>query len=289
MAEIPHLTESRLGMDYQAALQYIMGFTDYERESRLALSPANFDLRRVDALLARLGNPHLAARTVHVAGTKGKGSTAAMIASMIHAAGFSVGLFTSPHLLSFRERIQVNGHNIPEERLAAIVDRMRPEVDVVLSQEAEFGRLTTFELIAALAFVYFAGKVVDFQVVETGLGGRLDATNVVSPLVTVITSISLDHTSILGNTIAEIAREKSGIIKAGNIAVMAPQSAEAADVIGAICGEKGVRLLTVGQDVTWRSGEKRLDGQEIAIRGLLDNYDVWIPLLGAHQQENAVT
>lgn len=276
-------------MQYQAALQYILGFTDYEREPRHAFSPANFDLRRVDALLARLGNPHLAAKTVHIAGTKGKGSTAAMIHSILNAAGFRVGLFTSPHLLDFRERIQVNGQLIPEERLAAIADRMKPEVEAVLAGEASFGRLTTFELIAALAFSHFAGESVDFQVVETGMGGRLDATNVVRPLVTVITSISLDHTSILGDTIGKIAAEKSGIIKTGSIAVMAPQTRQAEDVITAACRERGVRLLSVGRDVTWRSGEKRTVGQGLTIHGTLDEYEVWIPLIGDHQQENAAT
>ncbi|MBI2863481.1 MAG: bifunctional folylpolyglutamate synthase/dihydrofolate synthase [Chloroflexi bacterium] len=276
-------------MDYQAALQYIMGFTDYERQPRQAFSPANFDLRRVEALLARLGNPHLAAKTVHIAGTKGKGSTAAMIQSALRAAGFRVGLFTSPHLLSFRERIQVDGRMIPGERLAAIVERMKPEVEEVLAEEESFGRLTTFELIAALAFVYFAEEAVNFQVVETGLGGRLDATNVVSPLVAVITSISLDHTAILGNTLAAIAKEKCGIIKPGSIAVTAPQATEARRVIIFTCSEKDVHLLSVGQDVTWRSDEKRIDGQQVAIQGLLDCYDIWLPLIGDHQQENAAT
>jgi len=180
---------------YQQALDYLYSFVDYETEPR-PRDAAHYDLRRMDELLARLGNPQRQARAVHIAGTKGKGSVAVMVASALTASGYTTGLYTSPHLLTFNERIRVDDKLISDEDVVKLVDRLRPEVAAV-NEKATYGLLTTFELITALGFAYFQLKEVDLQVIEVGLGGRLDATNVIQPEVSVITSISFDHTEVL--------------------------------------------------------------------------------------------
>ncbi|MBI4297638.1 MAG: bifunctional folylpolyglutamate synthase/dihydrofolate synthase [Chloroflexi bacterium] len=273
-------------MDYSAAIEYLLSFTDYERLPGQAYAEANFDLRRVEALLAKLGNPHLGPRTVHIAGTKGKGSTAAMIASALQAAGHRVGLYTSPHLLDIRERFQVDGQLIHQNELAALVAQLKPKVEAV-NREASFGLLTTFELLTALAFLHFARQRVDYQVLEVGLGGRLDATNVVVPSVCVITSLSLDHTAVLGPTLAHIAQEKAGIIKPGVVVVIAPQREGARAVLRAVCRDKGARLVEVGQDITWEVLSRQEEGQALVVGGRQGRYKLWLPLLGDHQAENA--
>ena len=275
-------------MDYQAALEYILSFTDYERSPAVLYSPANFDLRRMEELLERLGNPHLRARAVHVAGTKGKGSTAAMIASAIGAAGYRTGLYTSPHLHTFRERINIAGKDIAEREFYTLVERLKPEVEAVNLGNA-YGQLTTFEILTAMALTYFGEAKVDFQVLETGLGGRLDATNVVPAEVAVITSISLDHAEVLGDSLDKIAGEKAGIIKPGSVVVISPQQEEAEMVIAEVCGDRGAKLIAVGRDVTWQKMAANMSGQSLRVKGQLDNYDLTIPLLGEHQLENAAT
>lgn len=270
-------------MDFQTAVDYILSFADYERLSRSAVV---FDLSRVEALLERLGNPHLASKSVHVAGTKGKGSTAAMIASMLTASGHRTGLYTSPHLHTIRERIQVDGRPIEEGEFAALVDGLKPEVEQLNRLDA-MGELTTFEILTALAFIYFKEKEVDFQVLETGLGGRLDATNVAKPEVCVITSISLDHTEVLGDTIAKIAAEKAGIIKPGTKVVCAPENPDALAVIEKACRQKKAELITVGGEIAWQRTSSSGSGQSFRIRGTKAEYDFYIPLLGEHQLENA--
>lgn len=278
------LTDSR----YQQALDYIYSFIDYEKEPAKPRGPARYDLRRIEELLARLGDPHLKARTVHVAGSKGKGSVAVMVASVLTAAGYTVGLNTSPHLHTFNERIRIDGKLIADQEVAALVEKLRPEVEAV-NEKATYGRLTTFELITVLAFCYFALKEVDFQVIEVGLGGRLDATNVVQPEVCVITSISFDHTEALGNTLAEIATEKAGIIKPGCIVVTSPQVDEVAGVIEQTCLGCRAELVKVGSDVTWESIGFDSRQQSFRVKGRLGSYQLSIPLLGQHQLENAAT
>jgi dihydrofolate synthase/folylpolyglutamate synthase len=275
-------------MDYREAVSWILGLTDYERIHSALYSEADFDLRRMDELLARLGNPHIGSRSVHIAGSKGKGSTAAMIASSLSAGDYPVGLFTSPHLHSLRERISVNKHPISEAELVYLVDRLVPELEAV-NAVARYGRLTTFEMLAALAFLYFREKKVDFQVVETGLGGRLDATNVLVPEVCVVTSISLDHVGILGDTISKIAAEKAGIIKSGATVVSSPQRPKAMKVIEDVCKECGADLIQIGRDVTWQKLGHDLDGQYFSVTGRLGTYDLAIPLLGEQQLQNAAT
>jgi dihydrofolate synthase/folylpolyglutamate synthase len=274
-------------MDYQAALDYILSFADLERWPGFAYS-SRFDLRRMEELVKRLGQPHLKARTIHIAGSKGKGSTAAMIASALCASGHKTGLYTSPHLHTLRERISIDGQPISEQGLIALVTELKPDIEVV-NRNGAYGELSTFEILTALAFSHFQRSRVEFQVLEAGLGGRLDATNVVQPEVCAITSISLDHTAILGDSIAQIAKEKAGIIKPGTVVVSSPQRAEAAKVIQETCLEKGVELIMVGEDVTWQKGNANLCGQSLNVRGKRACYELTIPLLGDHQLENAAT
>ena len=275
-------------MDYQSAVNYIQSFTDYEKLPGSAYAAANFDLRRMDMLLASVGNPHQTAPAVHVAGTKGKGSTVAMIASVLTASGRRTAMFTSPHLHTIRERIQIDGEMISEAELASLVDRLKPEVERI-NQRSQFGLLTTFEVLTAVAFLYFREKKVDYQVLEVGLGGRLDATNVVKPEVCVITTIGFDHTEVLGNTLSKIASEKAGIIKPGCLAVSSSQPALASRVISRTCRKLKVPLTRVGHEVTWSKEQADINGQYFSVNGQAGHYQLWIPLLGDHQLENAAT
>ena len=270
---------------YQQALDYIYSFIDYERESRPD-KLASYDLRRVAELLVRLGNPHLAANTVHIAGTKGKGSVAAMTASALTASGYSTGLYTSPHLHTYNERIRIDDRLITDEELVALVEKLKPEVEAV-NKKGTYGQLTTFEVTTALAFAYFKSRGADFQVIEVGMGGRLDATNVVQPEVCVITSISLDHTNVLGNTLSQIAAEKAGIIKPGSIVVTSPQADEVNQVFEQVCRKNDAKLIRVGRDVTWSSPGFEANQQSLRVKGRLDSYDLTIPLLGRYQLDNA--
>jgi dihydrofolate synthase / folylpolyglutamate synthase len=272
-------------MNYQESLKYLLRFADYERISRAGVV---WDTKRIERLLEKLGNPHLAARTVHIAGTKGKGSTSAMIASILKEAGYKVGLYTSPHLLSYTERIRVNGQPISEKEWAGLVEEIRPHVEAV-NAEKTYGELTTFELYTAMAFVHFRNIHADWQVMEVGLGGRLDATNVVKPQVCIITSISYDHMEVLGNTLAKIAGEKAGIVKPGVPVVTAPQNPEAMETIERICRERKAQLIKAGRDFRWETGKFDAKGQSFHLKGLLAEYDLQIPLLGEHQVENAAS
>jgi len=274
-------------VDYQQALDYIFSYTDYEKVP-MPHDPAFYDLRRVEEILARLGNPHLGARSIHIAGTNGKGSTAAMIASALAASGYTAGLYTSPHLHTWRERIRVNGGLISEGELAALVERLKPEVEAV-NQKATYGQLTTFELLTTLGFAHFKLKGVDFQVLEVGLGGKFDATNVIQPDICIITSISFDHTEVLGSSLAEIAAEKAGIIKPGCVVVTSPQPDEVGKVIEETCFSYGVELVRVGSDVTWQGLSSNLNRQLFQVKGRLGSYELSIPLLGDYQLGNAAT
>jgi dihydrofolate synthase/folylpolyglutamate synthase len=273
-------------MNYRQAEAYLLSFTDYEKIPGIAYTSANYDLRRMEKLLQPLGNPHLGTKTVHIAGTKGKGSTSAMIAQVLVTAGYKTGLYTSPHLLTMRERARINNVLISEDEFASIVTELQPIVDKA-NQEAAYGYLTTFEILTAAVFAYFKKNKVDFQVLEVGLGGRLDATNIARGDVCVITSISLDHTEVLGNTVAKIAAEKAGIIKPGCTVVNFPQVDEAAEVIEQICRQQGARLIQVGEDLTWRRIGGDLSQQSLTVKGLVSEYNLAIPLIGDHQLENA--
>ena len=258
---------------------------DHERVAAPVRTRVRYDLRRMEALLHRLGDPHLGTPTVHIAGSKGKGSTAAMCASVLAQAGYRTGLFTSPHLHTFRERIGLDGAPVSEEVFAALVEEVWPDLEWV-SRNGDLGEVTMFEALTAMAFLLFRREA-DFQVMEVGLGGRLDTTNLVSPEVCAITSLSLDHTSVLGETIDLIAAEKAGIVKAGVPVVTSPQPPEAMPVIEGACRERGAPLIKVGEDLTWHAGSKGADGQALWVTGRLGVYELWTPLLGRYQLENA--
>jgi dihydrofolate synthase/folylpolyglutamate synthase len=274
-------------MNYQEAIDYINSYTDYEKVG-MPHDPAFYDLRRVDELLAYLGTPHHQAGSVHITGTNGKGSVAAMVASALTACGYTTGLYTSPHLHTWRERIRVDGELISEEELARLVERLKPQVETV-NQKATYGKLTTFEFLTALAFAYFGQKGVKFQVLEVGMGGKFDATNVITPVVCIITPISFDHMDVLGSTLAEIAAEKSGIIKPGSTVVLSPQPDEAAEVIRETCQGCRAQLITVGGDVTWQGLGFDLARQLLRVQGRKGSYELSLPLLGQHQLDNAAT
>ena len=274
-------------MDYRSALDRLLGLIDYERLTLPAGKRARYDLRSMEALLGRLGNPHIGIPTVHIAGTKGKGSTAAMCASVLSQQGYRTGLYTSPHLHSFRERIRMDGEPVGEKEFSTLVERVWPDLEWV-STSGDYGEVTMFEALSAMAFCHFKERA-DFQVLEVGLGGRLDTTNVASPQVCAITSLSLDHTSILGDTIEQIAMEKAGIIKAGVTVVTSPQVPEAMAVIEGVCREKGAELIKAGEHLKWSKGASGADGQALEVSGRLGNYELWTPLLGEFQLENVAT
>ena len=274
-------------MNYGEAEQYLNTFTNYEQIPGVSYASSDYNLRHVQELLNRMGNPELAPTTIHIAGTKGKGSVTAMVAEVLTTSGYKTGLYTSPHFHTLRERIRVDGNLISEADFAATVADAKPFIES-MKQDARFRPLTYFEVLTAVAFAYFGKERVAFQVLEVGLGGRLDATNIVpNPAVCIITSISLDHTQILGGSLQEIAREKAGIIKSGCWVVTSPQPEEAGSVISDVCREKRAKLVQVGKDVSWHKIRGDLHHQSLLIEGRTGKYEVTIPLLGDFQLENA--
>ena len=268
-----------------------MSLPDFERSTH---SPghSSFHLDRMTLLLGRLGDPHLDVPTVHIAGTKGKGSTAAMVTSMLAAEGYRVGLYTSPHLHRVVERIRTGLEPISPQEFASLVEQVWPAA-VRVEEKGDYGKVTFFELLTAMALLHFKQTEADFQVIEVGLGGRLDSTNVVSPQVCAITSLSLDHVAVLGDKVELIASEKAGIIKDGVPVVVAPQSDAALAVVRDVANQKGAPLVQVGAEVgakvSWRRRRADLKGQSFEVTGMRDRYDLWLPLLGEHQLENAST
>lgn len=269
---------------YQGALHRLLSLVDYERMLSPKRERFRYDLGRMEMLLTKLGNPHLMRPTVHIAGTKGKGSIAAMCASVLSQQGYRTGLFISPHLHTFRERICLDGIPVAEEDFADLVDEIWPTLEWV-GREGGAGGVTMFEALTAMAFCYFRGQA-DIQVLEVGLGGRLDTTNLASPSVCAISSLSLDHTGVLGNTIQMIATEKAGIIKPGVTVVVAPQQSEAMAVIESGSRDLGADLIKVGKDIGWTKTGSNHEGQRAEVRGRLGKYDLVTPLLGNHQLEN---
>lgn len=277
---------------YQETLDYLYRFVDYSLTRSFRYSPDKFDLGRMRVLMERLGNPQDSYPIIHVAGTKGKGSVTAMCASALRAAGYRVGHYTSPHLHDYTERIQVDGEPISHQDLVDLVAELKPHLEKV-------PELTTFEITTALAFLHFARHKVNAAVFEVGLGGRLDATNIVIPKVCVITSLSYDHTQYLGETLTEIAGEKAGIIKEGIPVVLAPQKDEARLTIERIAAERNAPLFEVGRDYLFTPlSHSLVYGQSFQIwpAAQIDNASdseeatrLQIPLLGYHQVENAAT
>jgi len=292
-------------MRYEQAVEYLESLVDWERSAAVR----SWNLDRMRFMLEQAGQPQRALKAVHIAGTKGKGSTAAMIASSLTAAGYRTGLYTKPHLRSFRERIRVNGREIARGDVARLVTRARPIIEAV--PQAAMGAPSFFEAHTLIAFLHFWDQACDVVVLETGLGGRLDATNVIEdPLIAVITRIGIDHTAELGATIPRIAAEKAGIIKPGAIVVSSPQAQSAWRVLTETCRERHATLH--GVRVKQASGKRPLSrrllpdkrrasfvleqiesgpgGHRFNLTGMGANYcDLYCPLLGDHQLFNAAT
>jgi len=268
---------------YEQALDYLYSFVDYSLKKTSELARADFHLERMFALMEVLGDPQKTYPILHVAGTKGKGSTSALAAAALQAEGYKTGLYTSPHLQDYVERIRVNGQPISHAELIELVELVKGAV-------AKIPKLTTFEITTALGLLHFARQNVEAAVIEVGLGGRLDATNVVLPKVAVITSLSYDHMAVLGNTLTAIAGEKAGIIKEGVPVVSSPQKEEALAVLERVAAERQAPLALVGRDIFFQSGDHSLDGQSLQVwtEGAKP-VGLWLPLLGAHQVVNAAT
>jgi dihydrofolate synthase/folylpolyglutamate synthase len=277
---------------YDEALAWVFDRINYERVPHEQYTVNDFKLERTRRLLAALGDPQRDIPAVHIAGTKGKGSTAAMLASVFQAGGYRSGLFTSPHVHRYEERMTVNGAMPAPGEFAELVSTVRRAADA-LERETPDLSPTYFEVTTAIAWLYFLRRDVDVVVLETGLGGRLDATNVCRPLVTVITSISRDHVRLLGNTLSEIAREKAGIIKPGVPVVSGANEAEAAPVIAGFAAARGAPLFQLGRDVrAVRQGLDR-DNRSMLPQARIDvefsgrrRREVRVPLPGEHQARN---
>ncbi|MFD9950786.1 bifunctional folylpolyglutamate synthase/dihydrofolate synthase [Nonomuraea sp. NPDC059023] len=266
-------------MDYRAVERAIL-----ERGVEWKFEPT---LDRIAALLDLLGSPQRAYPVVHIAGTNGKTSTARMVEALLRERNLRVGRFTSPHLVSMRERICVDGEPLSEERFAEVYEEIAPYVEL---NDTTGRRIQFFELLTAMAFAAFADTPVDVAVVETGMGGTWDATNVVDGQVNIITPISLDHTERLGPDVASIAGEKAGIIKAGSTTVLAQQELEAAEVLMRRAADVGAVVAREGLEFGVLNREIAMGGQLLTLRGLKGVYeDVYLPLYGAHQAGNAVT
>lgn len=263
-------------MNYDEALKFIHDTSKYG---------SKLGLQNITELLKRLGNPHKSFPSVHVAGTNGKGSVSAMTASILHQAGYKTGLFISPYLERFTERIQVDFKEIPKEALAELIGRIKYEIDGMV--EDGFNHPTEFELVTALGFLWFARQEVDIAVIEVGLGGRLDATNVITPVVSIITSISFDHTRILGNSLSEIVYEKGGIIKPGVPLVSYPQPPEAEKVLKGLAEERGCPYYFVAaEQVIEKNASFNEQHFDFAWKDKRFT-DLIIRLPGRHQQLNA--
>jgi dihydrofolate synthase/folylpolyglutamate synthase len=283
-----NVRESLDSSDYRQALDWLYDRTDYERTRPADNSP--FRLERTQRLLRQLGNPQLQIPAVHIAGTKGKGSTAAMIDSILRQAGIRTGLFTSPHIAQFEERMRVCGNQPKPQQLTSLIQRLRLLLDHKETLP-EDRHPTFFEATTLLAWMFFTDEQIDIAVLETGLGGRLDCTNVCRPLVTVITSIGFDHTQILGNTLSLIAGEKAGIIKPQVPVVEGMLPAEASAVVASRAEQLQAPRFVCGQDLTWISETPHIPGdrsQTIQIRTPQNTFpQLQLPLLGKHQAHNA--
>ncbi|MEM6313640.1 MAG: folylpolyglutamate synthase/dihydrofolate synthase family protein [Planctomycetota bacterium] len=277
------------------ALKFLAGLSDVERSRIVRYDERTFDLQRMVDLLDDVGNPHEKIRTIHIAGTKGKGSTATMIAAMLRANGMRVGVYSSPHLIDIRERFTIATPTSPGEMISQ-AEFTRLVAQVAPHCENGRGRVSYFDALTAVAFLFFASQEVDIAVIETGLGGRLDSTNVVTPLVSAITGISIDHTAQLGNTLAKIATEKAGIFKPGVPAVSVPQDDEAKRALRRVAKEKGVELAVLGDelDFSYRFAASRTLGVDppakhnyLCLHTPHSDFEHFpVPLVGEHQALN---
>jgi dihydrofolate synthase/folylpolyglutamate synthase len=273
---------------YQQAMQYLFDRTDYERQGKLRYNVSTFDLDRMNKFLKVLGNPHKKIKTVHIAGTKGKGSTATMLGKMVEANGYSVGLYTSPHVTTLHERIAVNSEMINKKTMLGLMNRVHPVIEKFASKD---DAPTFFEIMTALAFMYFVDKEVDLAIIETGLGGRLDSTNVVNPEVVGITSISIDHQNLLGATLDSITKEKGGVIKKGIPVVTVPQDPSAMRILKKLAVSQKAPLAVTGKDIdfSYRFESSREDGPHTRLCLTTDSSrfeHLRVPLPGEHQAIN---
>lgn len=261
-------------MRYEEAMKYITEVGNFG---------SNYGLERTYKLLEYMGNPEKSLKFIHIAGTNGKGSTTSMIAEILMGAGYKVGMYTSPFIEEFEERIQINRNNIPKEKLASLMDEVKAAVDKVI--EDGYSHPTEFEIITVLMLLYFKKENIDFGVIEVGLGGTLDSTNVITPVLQVITSISFDHTNLLGNTLEEIAGEKAGIIKSGIPTVIYPQKAEALKVIENKCSEMNSKLYIANCD-NFKFENVVNEDRPYQLLKYNNEVDILLPLLGEHQITN---
>lgn len=263
---------------YSEALDYIYDLTKYG---------IKLGLKNINYLLYFLGEPHKKLRIIHVAGTNGKGSTCSFISSILQSDGYKVGLYTSPHLVDFTERFKINGKSINKKKVIELLVKIKPLIEKVANTPG-YGHPTFFEVITSMAFLYFYEEQVDFLVLETGLGGRLDATNVCEPLISVITHIDYDHMDKLGNSLKKIAREKGGIIKAEGIVISSEQKDEAYKEIRKIGEEKNALMYCVGKEIIYQIVKSDLKGVTFDLKGIDHEYKkLHTPLLGRHQADNA--
>jgi len=272
--------------NYTTALRWLYEHVDHERMRLVRYNERTFSLARMRKLLDLMGNPHEQVRCVQIAGTKGKGSTCAMLASMLEACGYTVGLYTSPHLIDLRERITINGHLVSYNDVAEIFKQIASVESAFKTEPPTF-----FEIMTATAFKYFADQAVDIVVLETGLGGRLDCTTVCNPLVTAITSISKDHTNLLGNKLTDIAREKAGIFKPGVPAIAVEQEADVADVFRVVAEEVGTTVEFTGKDIEFShrfEANKELGPHSrVSLTTERSRFEhLAVPLRGEHQAHN---
>ncbi len=258
-------------MKYEEAMKYITEVGNFG---------SNYGLERTYKLLEHLGNPERDLKLIHIAGTNGKGSTTSMITEILMGEGYKVGMYTSPFIEEFEERIQINRNNIPKESLAILMDEIKVAVDKVI--EAGYNHPTEFEIITVLMLLYFKKENIDFGVIEVGLGGTLDSTNVIKPIIQVITSISFDHTNLLGNTLDKIAREKAGIIKRGIPTVIYPQQEEVLKVIKNKCFEMDSELYIANNENLKFKNIVNLD-KPYQLLKYNNEIDILLPLLGEHQ------
>jgi dihydrofolate synthase / folylpolyglutamate synthase len=275
---------------YADAIAYLLGFTDMERGFQASPNPT-MSLESMRSLLSRLNWPQHGRHTVHVTGSKGKGTTSAMIEGILRHAGFSTALYSSPHLHSYTERIRIGEEAVSPEEFAAGLEAIRPMVEA--ERESVHGNVSTFGVLTALFFWLVRAQMdrIDWQVVEVGLGGTFDATNVFDTIdVAVVTPISLEHTAILGSTPAEIAADKAGIIRPGCVCVLAPQNDSAArEVVIERCEQVGATLVDVAETYDVEVLERFVFGQSFAVHGPSGSRELRTPMLGLHQAQNAAT
>ncbi len=275
---------------YEEAQAFLYKAIDYEKLISYQYNASTFSLDRMVRMLEYAGNPQKAFPSIHITGTKGKGSTSIMISTILEYTGLKTGLFTSPHLIDLKERIQINHHNISEQDFTDAINNLQPYIHS-LRETNPSASPTFFEILTAAAMLHFKKNQIEMAVLEVGLGGRLDSTNVVIPLVSIITNVGLDHTAILGNTLSSIAYEKAGIIKEGVPVVSAVEKPEALSVLEKTCKEKNARLYLLGRDI-WAEEVQGLDRD--GKRGLLCKIRTWrhtyqntfLPLIGTHQAKN---